>query len=46
VRILPEFLARHEGPELVVRTGVLTVDGPDAVLVSSNSPYQLTSSPS
>lgn len=40
VRILPEFLARHEGPELVVRTGLLTVDGPDAVLVSNN-PYQV-----
>ncbi|WP_330337027.1 diacylglycerol/lipid kinase family protein [Streptomyces sp. NBC_00557] len=39
VRILPELPARHEGPELVVRTGLLTVDGPDAVLVSSN-PYQ------
>ncbi len=38
-RVLPEFLARHEGPELVVRTGLLTVDGPDAVLVSNN-PYQ------
>lgn len=40
VRILPEFLARHEGPELVVRVGLLTVDGPDAVLVSNN-PYQV-----
>ncbi|ANP50014.1 diacylglycerol kinase family enzyme [Streptomyces griseochromogenes] len=40
VRILPEFLARHEGPELVVRTGLLTVGGPDAVLVS-NDPYQV-----
>ncbi|CAM5263394.1 MULTISPECIES: diacylglycerol/lipid kinase family protein [Streptomyces] len=40
VRILPEFLARHEGPELVVRAGPLTVDGPDAVLVSNN-PYQV-----
>ncbi|MEV7977623.1 diacylglycerol kinase family protein [Streptomyces sp. NPDC086519] len=40
VRILPEFLARHEGPELVVRAGPLTVHGPDAVLVSNN-PYQL-----
>ncbi|MGW5277961.1 diacylglycerol/lipid kinase family protein [Streptomyces collinus] len=40
VRILPEFLARHEGPELVVLAGLLTVDGPDAVLVSNN-PYQL-----
>lgn len=39
VRILPEFLARHEGPELVVRTGLLTVDRPDAVLVSNN-PYR------
>ncbi|GGS91493.1 diacylglycerol/lipid kinase family protein [Streptomyces cinerochromogenes] len=38
-RVLPEFLARHEGPELVVRTGLLTVHGPDAVLVSNN-PYQ------
>ncbi|MGW0994346.1 diacylglycerol/lipid kinase family protein [Streptomyces sp. NPDC002523] len=35
-----EFLARHDGPELVVRTGLLTVDGPDAVLVSNN-PYQV-----
>ncbi|WP_333772451.1 diacylglycerol/lipid kinase family protein [Streptomyces sp. IBSBF 3136] len=40
VRILPEFLARHEGPELVVRAELLTVDGPDAVLVSNN-PYQV-----
>ncbi|MEU9277160.1 diacylglycerol kinase family protein [Streptomyces sp. NPDC048342] len=40
VRILPEFLARHEGPELVVRAGTLTVHGPDAVLVSNN-PYPL-----
>ncbi|MFR9788131.1 diacylglycerol/lipid kinase family protein [Streptomyces sp. MB22_4] len=40
VRILPGFLARHEGPELVVRAGPLTVDGPDAVLVSNN-PYQV-----
>lgn len=40
VRILPEFLARHEGPELVVRAGPLTVNGPDAVLVSNN-PYQV-----
>ncbi|MEU5310869.1 diacylglycerol kinase family protein [Streptomyces sp. NPDC021562] len=40
VRILPEFLARHQGPELVVRTGLLTVDRPDAVLVSNN-PYRL-----
>ncbi|MEU1446713.1 diacylglycerol/lipid kinase family protein [Streptomyces mirabilis] len=39
VRILPEFLARHEGPELVVRAGLLTVDRPDAVLVSNN-PYR------
>lgn len=39
VRILPEFLARHEGPELVVHAGLLTVDRPDAVLVSNN-PYQ------
>ncbi|MEV7155068.1 diacylglycerol kinase family protein [Streptomyces misionensis] len=40
VRILPEFLARHQGPELVVRAGLLTVDRPDAVLVSNN-PYQI-----
>ncbi|MFF7412909.1 diacylglycerol/lipid kinase family protein [Streptomyces lydicus] len=40
VRILPEFLARHAGPELVVRAGLLTVDRPDAVLVSNN-PYQV-----
>ncbi|WP_308403758.1 diacylglycerol/lipid kinase family protein [Streptomyces rhizoryzae] len=39
MRILPEFLAHHEGPDLVVRTGPLTVDRPDAVLVSNN-PYQ------
>ncbi|MGX1762567.1 diacylglycerol/lipid kinase family protein [Streptomyces lydicus] len=39
VRILPEFLARHKGPELVVRAGLLTVDRPDAVLVSNN-PYR------
>lgn len=40
VRILPEFLARHEGPELVVHAGLLTVDLPDAVLVSNN-PYRV-----
>lgn len=40
VRILPQFLARHEGPELVVRAGLLTVDRPDAVLVSNN-PYRV-----
>ncbi|MFE9497705.1 diacylglycerol/lipid kinase family protein [Streptomyces collinus] len=40
VRILPEFLARHEGPELMVHAGPLTVHGPDAVLVSNN-PYQV-----
>ncbi len=40
LRILPEFLARHEGPELVVRAGLLTVERPDAVLVSNN-PYQV-----
>ncbi|MEU5446065.1 diacylglycerol/lipid kinase family protein [Streptomyces griseofuscus] len=40
MRILPEFLARHEGPELVVSAGLLTVDRPDAVLVSNN-PYQV-----
>ncbi|MEU4040290.1 diacylglycerol/lipid kinase family protein [Streptomyces collinus] len=40
VRILPEFLARHEGPQLVVDAGLLTVSRPDAVLVSNN-PYQL-----
>ncbi|MER6038290.1 diacylglycerol kinase family protein [Streptomyces sp. NPDC001835] len=40
VRILPEFLARHEGPDLVVCAGPLTVAGPDAVLVSDN-PYQV-----
>ncbi|MEU8467307.1 diacylglycerol kinase family protein [Streptomyces sp. NPDC029006] len=40
VRVLPEFLARHEGPEMVVRAGMLTVERPDAVLVSNN-PYQM-----
>ena len=40
VRILPEFLTHQEGPELVVRAGMLTVDRPDAVLVSNN-PYQV-----
>ncbi|MEU3859450.1 diacylglycerol kinase family protein [Streptomyces sp. NPDC028722] len=40
VRVLPEFLARHEGPEMVVRAGLLTVERPDAVLVSNN-PYQM-----
>ncbi|MFK0150904.1 diacylglycerol/lipid kinase family protein [Streptomyces sp. NPDC090493] len=40
VRVLPEFLARHAGPELAVRAGLLTVDRPDAVLVSNN-PYQV-----
>ncbi|MEU6809977.1 diacylglycerol kinase family protein [Streptomyces sp. NPDC046831] len=40
VRTLPEFLARHEGPELVVHAGLVTVTRPDAVLVSNN-PYQI-----
>ncbi|MFD5544996.1 diacylglycerol/lipid kinase family protein [Streptomyces sp. NPDC127079] len=40
VRILPEFLALHQGPELVVRAGARTVDRPDAVLVSNN-PYRV-----
>lgn len=39
-RILPDFLARHQGPEIVVRAGLITVEGPDAVLVSNN-PYQV-----
>lgn len=36
LRILPEFLVLHESPELVVRAGSLSVDRPDAVLVSNN----------
>ncbi|MFF3321058.1 diacylglycerol/lipid kinase family protein [Streptomyces sp. NPDC002889] len=40
MRILPEFLARHEGPQLVIRAGRPTADRPDAVLVSNN-PYRV-----
>jgi diacylglycerol kinase family enzyme len=35
---LPGLLAGHEGPRLVARAGNLTVEGPQAVLVSNN-PY-------
>jgi diacylglycerol kinase family enzyme len=34
--LLPELLAGHRGPRLVARAGEVTVEGPQAVLVSNN----------
>ena len=34
--LLPELLVGHQGPRLVARVGNLTVEGPQAVLVSNN----------
>jgi diacylglycerol kinase family enzyme len=34
--LLPELLVGHQGPRLVARAGNLTVEGPQAVLVSNN----------
>ena len=34
--MLPELLVGHQGPRLVARAGNLTVEGPQAVLVSNN----------
>ncbi|MFD3463201.1 diacylglycerol/lipid kinase family protein [Nocardia fluminea] len=36
--LLPDLLNGHRGPRLVARIGELTVDGPQAILVSNN-PY-------
>lgn len=37
LRTLPELLTHHSGPRLTVRTADLTVEGPQAVLVSNNA---------
>jgi hypothetical protein len=34
--LLPDLLAGQQGPRLVTKTGTVTVDGPQAVLVSNN----------
>jgi diacylglycerol kinase family enzyme len=34
--MLPELLVGHRGPHLVARTASMTIDGPQAVLVSNN----------
>jgi hypothetical protein len=34
--LLPELLAGQQGPRLVAKTGTVTVDGPQAVLISNN----------
>jgi diacylglycerol kinase family enzyme len=34
--LLPDLLAGEKGPRLVAKTGTVTVDGPQAVLVSNN----------
>jgi diacylglycerol kinase family enzyme len=34
--LLPELLAGQQGPRLVARAGTVTIDGPQAVLVSNN----------
>jgi diacylglycerol kinase family enzyme len=34
--MLPELLVGHRGPRLVARTGTVTIEGPQAVLVSNN----------
>jgi diacylglycerol kinase family enzyme len=39
LEMLPDLLAGHRGPRLVVRTAGVTIDGPQAVLVSSG-PYE------
>ncbi|MFE1784022.1 diacylglycerol/lipid kinase family protein [Streptomyces sp. NPDC059506] len=39
LRTLPDLLAGESGPHLVVRVGTVTIDGPQALLVSNN-PYR------
>jgi diacylglycerol kinase family enzyme len=39
LEMLPDLLARRTGPRLTVRTDGVTIDGPQAVLVS-NGPYE------
>lgn len=39
LRMLPDLLTRHSGPSLKVRADSVTIDGPQAVLVSNN-PYR------
>jgi diacylglycerol kinase family enzyme len=36
MQMLPELLAGHQGPRLVAKVGTVTVEGPQAVLVSNN----------
>ncbi|MFF4695168.1 diacylglycerol/lipid kinase family protein [Streptomyces chattanoogensis] len=40
LQMLPDLLTRHSGPRLTVRADAMTVDGPQAVLVSNN-PYRM-----
>ncbi|WP_432144430.1 diacylglycerol/lipid kinase family protein [Streptomyces sp. bgisy084] len=40
LQMLPDLLTHHSGPRLKVRTDTVTVDGPQAVLVSNN-PYRM-----
>ncbi|MEU8786665.1 diacylglycerol kinase family protein [Streptomyces sp. NPDC048637] len=40
LQMLPDLLTHHSGPRLTVRAGDVTVDGPQAVLVSNN-PYRM-----
>jgi len=37
LNMLPELLAGHRGPRLRLRAGSMTIDGPQAVLVSNNT---------
>ncbi|MFI0354952.1 diacylglycerol/lipid kinase family protein [Actinomadura sp. 9N407] len=39
LRMLPDLLAHHDGPRLTVHTANVSIDAPQAVLVSNN-PYQ------
>jgi diacylglycerol kinase family enzyme len=36
MQLLPDLLAGHRGPRLVARAGAVTIQGPQAVLVSNN----------
>jgi diacylglycerol kinase family enzyme len=36
MQMLPDLLAGHQGPRLVARAGNVTIEGPQAVLVSNN----------
>ncbi|MFG2097585.1 diacylglycerol/lipid kinase family protein [Streptomyces sp. NPDC048612] len=40
LQLLPDLLTHHSGPRLRVRAGAMTVDAPQAVLVSNN-PYRM-----